>query len=111
MKKFFIFILCIIVCLCILNYNNKNATFDIEVYLKNINDNVTYLPLPPSISDFKTYKEVADESDTKFFVKNGFLFLSENLKTLWSFIVFPFKMIWFFITNLKVIFGDLLLWS
>lgn len=110
MKNVFIFIFCLIVCLCILNYNNKDATFDIEQYLNNINENVSYMPLPPSISDFKSYNEIRLDNDYGY-TRAFFAFIGETFATIFNFIVFPFKMIWFFITNLKVIFGDLLLWS
>ncbi|CDC68710.1 unknown [Staphylococcus sp. CAG:324] len=110
MKKIFMFVFCLIVCLCILNYNNKDATFDIEQYLNNINENVSYMPLPPSISDFKTYQEFVDDNSYGF-TRGFFAWVGDIMKVLWSFIIFPYKVIWFFISNIKVIIGDLLIWS
>lgn len=110
MKNVFMFVFCLIVCLCILNYNNKDATFDIEEYLNSVNENVRYMPLPPSVSDFKSYEEVLDKEGFGY-TKTFFLFIADNFKVLFNFIVFPYKVIWFFISNIKVIIGDLLIWS
>lgn len=103
MKNVFMFVFCLIVCLCILNYNNKDATFDIEEYLNSVNENVRYMPLPPSLSDFYSIEEAREEE--KYLLKAIFLFISENVKILWSFIMFPFKVIWFFVSNIDVLFS------
>lgn len=111
MKNIFMFVFCLIVCLCILNYNNKDATFDIEQYLNNINENVSYMPLPPSVSDFSSMSEIAENLDSNNIFRIGFEFLEINFRVLWNFVLFPYKVMWFFISNLNLIIGDLLIWS
>lgn len=110
MKNVFMFVFCLIVCLCILNYNNKDATFDIEEYLNSVNENVRYMPLPPSVSDFKSYQEFKDDNDWGY-TRAFFGWVGDTMKVLWSFIVFPFKVMWFFVSNIDVLFRGLIIWS
>lgn len=111
MKGFLSVLLVLIICLCILNYNNENASFDFEEYITNISDNVEFMPKPPSGSDFMSYQEIQDTMETKNILKIFLEFVGVNLKTLWAFIMYPFKWLFWLVKNIVVFFKDLIIWG
>lgn len=109
MKSFLSILLVLVICLCILNYNNEEASFDFEEYITNLSDNLEFMPKPPSANDFFSIAEAKEEE--KALLKAIFLFISENLKILWSFIMYPFKWIFWLVKNIVIFFKDLIIWG
>ncbi len=111
MKKILAIILVLIICLCILNYNNENASFDFEDYITNVSNNVEFMPKPPSSSDFKTYDDISAENNTSNIFKIFIKFFGTNLQTLWNFIMYPFRWLFWLIKNVIIFFKDLIIWG
>lgn len=110
MKSVFTVLLVFVACLCILNYNNKDATFNFEEYIANLSENLSYMPKPPSLTDFQSYKEFSDK-DNGFFTGVFFRWIGSFFEILWDFVLYPFKLIWFFIKTIGLFFKDLIIWG
>ena len=54
-----------IICVCILNYNNKDAKFSFENYIIELSENISYLPKPPDVSSFKSFTQYVEDIDDK----------------------------------------------
>ena len=113
MKKLMVILSVFIICVCILNYNNKDAKFSFEEYITNLSDNVSYFPKPPDVSSFKSFGQYIEETSDKtdLIIKKFFNWFAYTLSILWDFICYSFKILLWLVYTIGVFFKNLIIWG
>ena len=111
MKKVVIIFIVFISCICILNYNNKDATFSLEDYISEVSNEISYLPKPPDVSSFKSFSQYVEDLDDKKCARTFYNWFAYTFQILWDFICYPFRFLYWLIHTIAVFFKNLIIWG
>lgn len=111
MKKFIVILSVFIICVCILNYNNKDATFSFEDYIIELSENISYFPEPPDVASFKSFTQYVEDIDEKKCARTFFNWFAYTFSILWDFICYPFKVLFWLVKTIGAFFKNLILWG
>lgn len=111
MKKLMVILSVFIICVCILNYNNKDAKFSFENYIIELSENISYLPKPPDVSSFKSFTQYVEDIDDEKCARTFFNWFAYTFSILWDFICYPFKVLFWLVYTIGVFFKNLIVWG